>query len=307
MSLWKKLNLQFFADGEEVDTPPSNEDTSGEDDLYSIIQQLRNDNPEETEEELDEIEEETEDEPEEEEQPEDEVEEESDEPEETDDEKGKKREQSREENAKFAAQRRQKELDERVQREIEKLRAESPEFQLAQRMQKTYGKTPEEIMEEMVEAELAREAEQRQLPIELLRERQTDRDRVSKLEDELNQLRYQSWQNQVETDSAKIRDQYKFLEQADMDKAVDYILNVAKNVEIPLEQAVFAVHGQKIVQELANQKIQDELAQQSGRKSKTPPPPNKGKTVPVVSLTAEEREIAKAFGMTAAEYQKYKS
>jgi hypothetical protein len=93
----------------------------------------------------------------------------------------------------------------------------------------------------------------------------------------------------------------------DIDSATDYILNVAKNVELPLEDAVFAVHGRKIVEGLAKGKVQDELANASGRKKKTPLPPKNGKQTKVITLSADEQAIARAFGMTDEEYNKYKS
>jgi hypothetical protein len=85
---------------------------------------------------------------------EDEYEDDEETDEDEDDEEDEPKVQSKEDNAKFAAQRRQQELEARVQAELDKLKAESPEFKLAQQLSKQFGKSPEEIMAEMQEEDL---------------------------------------------------------------------------------------------------------------------------------------------------------
>ena len=102
-----------------------------------------------------------------------------------------------------------------------------------------------------------------------------------------------------------MKQEYSFLTDDDIQEAVDYILNVAQNVDLPLEHAVFAVHGKKIAEALANAKLQEQLAADSGRK-KTPVTPKSGKTSQTRTATAEERYIAKQLGMSVDEYLKYK-
>lgn len=285
---------------------------SGDEELLKAIQSLKDSEDDEDEDETDESDEESDedDESDEEESDEDEDPEEDEEDEERDqepEEKPKKK-QSKEENAKFAAQRRQKEMEAKIQAEVDKLRNESPEFQLAKQLSEVYGKDPATIMEEMREAQLRQEAKDKNLPIELLRERQKDQSRIQTLEDQLNQIRFESWQNKIKADSADLKGKYTMLTDEDFDSAVDYMLNTVKNVDLPLEQAVYAVHGQKIIDSLANQKVQDKLATESGRKKKTPLAPSNGKPAsPTKSLTAEEKAIAKAFNMSEADYLKYKS
>ena len=97
------------------------------------------------------------------------------------------------------------------------------------------------------------------------------------------------------------------LSQSDIDEAVSYILHEAQNVDIPLEKAVYAVHGEKIINALAEGKAQDKLAQESGRKKKTPLPIKGGKTsAKTATVTDEERYIAKQMGMSVDDYLKYK-
>lgn len=299
-----RLNIQMFADGEETETvveTTQDDNLSGEELLQKAIQDLL---AEETPD--DDIEsEETEPEPEQEEEPEPEKEKDTElEPEPTDDEKGQKRVQSQEENSKFAAQRREQEIQQKVQAELERLKKESPEYQLAKVMADMYGVTPEVALQQMKDEALKQQAEKQGVPIEVLKKQEESNNRVTQLEQEINQMRYQNWQQQVDADSEKLQTQYKFLTKEDMDAAVQYIFN--NNINISMEQAVYAVHGAKIVENLANNKVQTNLAEQSGRKAKTPPAPNNGKPTKVVQATADERYVAKAMGMTIEEYLKYK-
>lgn len=304
-----KLNLQFFAEDVEDD----NDDFSGgEDDLATAIQTLLNDNDDsddddsDSEDLEDEDSEDDEDDSDEELDDEEELEDDEDLDDEVKDDTTKKV-QSKEENAKFAAQRRQQELDRRVQAELERLKQESPEFLLAKQLSEMYGRPAEQIMTEMREAALKKEAADKNLPIELLRERQADQQRMQTLEQELHQLKFQNWQTRIQADGEKLKSEYKMLTQEDIDSATNYMLNVVRNVEMPLEEAIFAVHGKKIVESMANAKIQDDLAQQSGRSKKTPLPVKNGNTSNAKSLSAEERYIAKQFGMTTDDYIKFKS
>jgi hypothetical protein len=310
-----KLDLQLFADEVDDDIEVESEDYSGgEEDLFTAIRDLKKE-VEEDDAEDDEYDDESEDEEyeeEDEEEYEDEDEEESeDEDEEYEDEDEEEEEepkpQSKEENAKFAAKRRQQELERRVQAELDRLKQESPEFKLAQQLSKQFGKSPEEIMAEMAEEELKREAEATKIPIDRLRKERETESKVLELEAQLNEVRYQAWQTQINADKQALQTKYSMLSDDDMDAAVDYILTTVQNVDVPLEQAVYAIHGQKIIEALAEQKIQDNLAKEGGRKRKTPlAPTNNSKPSKVTKLTADEKQAAKIFGMTEEEYEKYK-
>jgi hypothetical protein len=298
-----KLDLQLFAD--EID---DNEDfTGGEDELISAIRSLKDEVEDEPEPE-DEPEDETpEDEPEDEENEDDILDDDEETDEDEDDEEDEPKVQSKEDNAKFAAKRRQQELESRVQAELDKLKQESPEFKLAQQLSKQFGKSPEEIMAEMQEEELKREAEATKIPIERLRQERETADKVNQLEAQLNDLRYQAWQTQINSDKQALQTKYPMLTGEDIDNAVDYILTTLQNVEVPLEQAVYSLHGQKIIEALADQKVQENLAKESGRKKKTPLAPNTTKkSQKLTTLSADEKYAAKVFGMSEEEYEKYK-
>lgn len=288
-------------DIDDVDDPGSddNNELSGEEELLKALRDLNKEEDEEEDDDEDEDEDESEDD-----ETDDEDEDEDASDEDKVDEQPKK--QSKEDNAKFAAQRRQQEVEKRIQAEMEKFRNESPELALAKQLSELYGKDAGQIMADIKEAQLQEEAKQRNLPIELLRERQADRDRLQSVEAELNNLRFQSWQSKIKADSENLKSQYGMLTDEDFDGAVDYILNTVRNVDLPLEQAIFALHGKKIVDGLAKAKTQDKLAEESGRKKKTVLAPNNSKPKKSNGLTQEERYVAKQMGLSEEEYLKYK-
>jgi len=295
------LDNPEFQDNEEVEV---DNDLTGEEELFAALKSLKDseftDEEEESTDEASEIESD-------EELPEDELEiDEDEELDETEAEKGTKREQSREENARFAAQRRQDAIEKQVQERLESIKQEAPEYKLAKQLSELYGVPVEEMITQMQETALQKEAEERNLPVELLRERQADKAELSNVQQQLNQIRFENWQSRIEADGVKLQTDYAMLNQADIDDAVKYILHEARNVDMPLEQAVYALHGKKIIDGLAKAKVQDNLANESGRKKKTPLAPNSGKTQTTGTLTAEESRMAKMFNMSESEYLKYK-
>lgn len=301
------LNLQLFAD--DVDDDISSE---GEAELFSAIRDLAKEDSEIDTLEDDEIEDETEDDSdddiddvdieEEDDEDLDEAEDEEDEDDDDEEVEEKPKRQSKEDNAKFAARRRQQELEQKVQEQLKN----SPEYKLAQKLAKQFGKPIDQILTELDEADIQQEAESRKVTPEQIRKERENNERADRLEQEINQLKFQNWQNQIKVEGDRIINDYPMLSYQELDEAVDYILNVAKNVELPLEDAVFAVHGKKIAQELSKQRLQDDLANQSGRKKKTPLSPNNSKSSQPKSLSADESYIAKQFGMTEDEYRKFK-
>jgi hypothetical protein len=296
------LDLQRFADDVEDDFTGS----EGELELASAIRDLlkeeESESPSSEDEEVEEVEElddeeEIDNKDDEEEYEDEEEEEEEDEDEEVEEPKR----QSKEDNAKFAARRRQQELEQKVQEELKN----SAEYKLAQKLAKQFGKPIDQILVELEEADIQQEAEQRQTSPEQIRREREANSRADQLEQQINELKFQNWQTQIKSDGQAIMSEYTMLKQADIDQAVDYILNVAKNVELPLEDAVFAVHGKKIAKAMATQKVQDDLANQSGRKRKIPLSPTNSKPSQAKSLSADEAYIARQFGMSDDEYRKF--
>lgn len=222
--------------------------------------------------------------------------------------KGKKREQSKEENAKFAAQRRQQqEIDKQVAEKLEALKLSSPEYQLAKTVADMSGVTPEVALQQIKEAQLVEQSQKTGIPIEHLKAQEATNNKVTSLETEINNLRFQAWDSNIKAETIRLQAQYKMLTAEDFEAAKNYILNTARNVNLPLEDAVYAVHGKKIIENLANSKVQDKLADESGRSKKTPPAPKNGKASKTITATADERYVAKQMGIKIEDYLKYKN
>lgn len=206
--------------------------------------------------------------------------------------------QSPEENARFAEQRRQRQLQQMLEN--------MPEYQLAKQLSDLYGLPPEQLLEKVKEEQIRKQAKEQNVPIEFLREQQRIKEENMRTHQELMELKVQLWKSEMDRQSADIKKQYPVLSDEDIQQARLYILETLKNPDIPLEQAVFALHGKKIAEGIKNLSKQDALAEVSGRKRNSVVNTPTGKSNKAVVLTDEERYFAKQFGMTEEEYAKYK-
>ena len=234
-------------------------------------------------------------------EPEDDSEIEEDVEEEFDYEEPQKPVQSKEQNAYYAEKRRQEQIEKAVQ---DKLRL-TKEYQTTQLLSEMYGVPQDQLYEQLYEAKLAREAEAQNVPVEYLREREQFRQQQQQLQDQLNNLMFQQWQGRIASEKVTLQSQFSMLSDADLEQAAYYMLNDLKRTDIPLEQAVFALHGAKILGGLKNSAKNEALAEVSGRK-KSPLPVKSGKVQTSVALSDEERYIANKLGLTDKEYSKWK-
>lgn len=206
--------------------------------------------------------------------------------------------QSPEENARFAEQRRQRQLQQMLEN--------MPEYQLAKQLSDLYGLTPEQLLEKVKEEQIRKQAKEQNIPIEFLREQMRIKEENMRTHQELMELKVKLWKSEMDRQSADIKKQYPVLSDEDIQQARLYILETLRNPDIPLEQAVFALHGKKIAESIKNLSKQDALAEVSGRKRNSVVNTPTGKSNKAVVLTDEERYFAKQFGMTEEEYAKYK-
>jgi hypothetical protein len=210
--------------------------------------------------------------------------------------------QSREENARFAEQRRQQQLEQQVQERLRQTR----EYQTTQLLSEMYGIPQEELYDRLYQSKLEREAEEQNVPVEYLREREELRQQQNQLQNQLHSIMFQQWQTRVDNEKTQLKSQFNMLTDDDLESAAYYMLNDLKRTDIPLEQAVFALHGSKILGGLKNTAKNEALAEVSGRK-KSPLPVKGGKSqTDSVVLTDEERYIAKKLGLTDKDYYKWK-
>ena len=213
--------------------------------------------------------------------------------------------QTAEQNAYYAEQRRQKLVEERVQQELQRLKQELPEFQLAQTLSNMYGVPVNELYQQLKEKEMEQQAEQRGIPVDVMRQINAYEQQQMQLQEQLYTMQFQSWQNRVNDESKNLQTQYPMLDVNDIEQAKFYLLDTLKNPEIPLQNAVFALHGDKIANSLKELAKQEALAEISGRK-KGGLPPQSMKSSDTPTLTEEERYIAKMMGINESEYIKYK-
>lgn len=216
-----------------------------------------------------------------------------------------KKVQTPEENAKFAEMRRQQQMEQRIQEELNKRLAESPEMKAAKLLSEMYQVPPDQLYQKLEEARLQKEAQERNVPIELLKERQQFMNQTQQLQEQLNQMRFQNWQVRIEKEKAEVAGKYSMLTPEEIDDSIQFMLRDLKNPELPLENVIFARHGAKIADKLKEIARNEALAEISGR-AKSPLAPQTTKPTPTIDLSEEERYVAKMMGLSEKDYLKYK-
>ena len=210
-----------------------------------------------------------------------------------------------EENAQNAERRRQNE-----QRLMERLRQQSPEYHLAQMLGQQFGKTPEQLLADLQQAQIAQQAQQAGVPVEyaqrLFAAEQAAMTLQQQFEQYQNQQGFMAWQSRVDAETQAVKQQYPGLTDADIDAAKEYALVTLKNTDIPLEQALFAVHGKKMLSMVQEASRNEALAEASGRKQSAVVPPKSGKKTSTDVLSDEERAAAAALGISEKDYLKYR-
>lgn len=205
-------------------------------------------------------------------------------------------------NSRNAERRRQQE-----QRIADRLKAESPEYKLAQQMAAMSGKTVEQLAADLQEAELVQRAKQQGLPLEAMRRMSEAEQRTVQLEQKLAQFEFNAWVSRIDQEVSGLKADYPMLEDADFAEAKRYLLQDLKNPDLPLERAVFALHGKKIMDKVRDSSQNEALAQASGRKAASTPPPKASKTNETPLLTAEEKAVAEIYNMSDEEYIKWRT
>ena len=210
-----------------------------------------------------------------------------------------------EENAQNAERRRQNE-----QRLMERLRQQSPEFILAQTLGQQFGKTPEQLLADLQQAQIVQQAQQAGVPVEyaqrLFAAEQAAQTLAQQFEQYQNQQGFLAWQSRVEAETQAVKQQYPGLTDADIDAAKEYALVTLKNTDVPLEQALFAVHGKKMLSMVQEASRNEALAEASGRKQSAVVPPKSGKKTSTDVLSDDERAAAAALGISEKDYLKYR-
>lgn len=205
------------------------------------------------------------------------------------------------ENAANAERRRQAE-----QQRLEEYRRQTPEAIIISQLSELYGKTPEEMLAQLQEATIVHKAQQEKVPVEYMRQQQQLASEIEQLRNQAALQEFQAWDGRISQEADSLKSSYPFLNDDDIAQAKDLILNTWKNVDIPLEQAVFALHGKKITEKQLEASRNEVLAEVSGRKSTSVIPPKSGKADDRATLTDDEKYIARQMGVSEADYLKYK-
>lgn len=225
-----------------------------------------------------------------------------------------KKVQTPEENAKFAEQRRQQQVEKRVQDELAKIKQTDPAFKIAQMMEKMYGLPMDQIQVKIEEAMIAEEAKLRNVPVEQVQQEHVQQRVVentqtafTQTQEDLNIAQFQLWNHRVDAEAVPLKQALSMLNDDDFTVAKEYMLTVMRNPDASLESAVYAVHGAKITQSIREIAKNDALAEVSGRTANSLPPTG-GKPPVATTLTDDEKYAAKhIFKMSEEEYAKYKS
>lgn len=208
-----------------------------------------------------------------------------------------KKPQSKEDNAKFADMRRQQQL----QQQIEEAKKSSVEYKTAKALADMYGITVEELHAQIEQRQLEEQAEKQGVSVEYLKKQNQVEEENKLIRSELDDLKFQLWATRVDTEAVSIKSEYPMLNDDDVYEAKAYLLSTLQNPDIPLEQAVFALHGKKIAEGLKKTMRNEALAEVSGRK-KSPSAPTGGKSSSPVILTDDERFIIKSLGISEEAY-----
>lgn len=215
--------------------------------------------------------------------------------------------QSSEENAYFAELRRQKQNEEKYRAELQSQFEQSPEYKMAQMLSSEYGLTTQELLEQMQQASLEKEAEKQGVPVEYLQRVQESERRQQELESKLQKMEFESWYNGKLAEKEALKNKFNgIISDEEIDQAMMFVLEDLRNTNISLDKAVRLVHGDKIESELKRIAKQEALAEISGRKQ-SPLARQSSKTTVTETLSPAERAVARAMGISDEDYIKYKS
>lgn len=217
----------------------------------------------------------------------------------------KKKKQTPEENAKFAEMRRQSVIEQRVREELERAKAESIEYKTTQMLAQMYGVTPDELYKKIEDARVAKQAEEQGIPVEVARSLEQQKYELDTYKQKLQQLEFESWSSKVDAQANQMKKDFPMLTDEDMYDAKVYLLQTIRNPNMPLDQAVFALHGAKITNAYRSNVRNEVLAEVSGRK-KGALPPSTRKASTAQSLTPDEISAAKALGISIDDYLQFK-
>lgn len=194
----------------------------------------------------------------------------------------------------------------------------SVEYKLIKEMADVAGITVEQLQRNIQAAKVAKELHAQGMPedqIPAAAERIADERaktqaalaEAERLQQQDTANQFQQWQTRIENETAQVKAEYPFLTEDDILASMDFMINVAKNPNLSVQQVVNAVHGQKIIDAKLEQLRTEELAKISGRIKGAAPAPQSNRAPDAGDdLTADEKFMAKMMKISEDEYKKWK-
>lgn len=130
-------------------------------------------------------------------------------------------------------------------------------------------------------------------------------DRIARTERELKEQQREIRAQKYSLEAERLRSDPFY---ADLDDHLDELMNMADRNGISLKSAYLAEHGERRMKERESEieaKVKANKQKRAAKKVDTSPT-GSGKTTQRINLTADEKAVAKAAGLTFEEYAKYK-
>lgn len=147
-----------------------------------------------------------------------------------------------------------------------------------QRMADHYGMTPEELQQQWLDDQLERQAQDQNVPVEVLRKQ-------NQLESEVAELRHQTESQRVQAQISEVMAKHG-ADEASIQSAVDYIQqnnlsNLVFSGALPFEQAYKLAHMESMIDTAKKDAVQKSLSDKKKRQQAAQPKPNGGSNASV--------------------------
>lgn len=196
-----------------------------------------------------------------------------------------------------------REREERIaNQKLEEFKRTSKEFELVNTLAQMNGLSVDEMIAQLREQQIEQTAKTEGISVEAAKKQFKQSQEVEELKNTVGKLQYDAWSSQLSTQAEQLKSKYPTLTDNDIAEAKNYILHTVGNVNVTLQQAVYALHGEKLVESATKAKVQEDLAKRSGRSSKTPPSPNNSQLADQVELTNAEKAMIKKLGLSEKDF-----
>lgn len=190
------------------------------------------------------------------------------------------------------------------QRIVDEYRQKAPEVQLAEQLAQMYGTDVNTLLAKAQEAQVAQLAKQQGIPVQVMQQQMALQQQIAEMQQRNLQYEYREWERDVVNQFSQLKKDYPVLTDDDLNEAKEYAFTQLRNVELPMEQVVMALHGRKIMESSRKSEYNNALAEASGRMNQ---PTVTGQAPQNIDsgLTDAQKAAAKALGLSEADYKKW--